>query len=720
MNKVWQVYVHDLKKIGHNVFALIIVLGITVIPALYAWFNIYSNWDPYSNTNGIKIAVANDDKGAEIGGLNINVGGMIVDKLTENDKIGWQFVNEEQAMHGVEDSEYYAAIIIPKDFSQSVLSITKLDLKQPQLEYYVNEKKNAIAPKITNTGVNTVQLQVNQTFIETVSSVLQNLIKTADEKFDAQKDETVQKIIDNLKEAQSTLSDYSTLLDMVIASSDSLDSALGAAANIMPDTSGVQAEIDSAKQGVSDTIDSANNAMYALSSATGSALDHVADELDKAQEDLDNINLTDDTAANLRLIQTAISRIETLQSLNDSLLASLQKLQSALPSSLASVDAMIAKCEENQSHLNDIHTSLDSLYKAVEIDGDIPQEALDSAVNALNKAVDTHNIIVAKYEGAFSSDLSSLEGKIDQKLDAASGIVAGANAMQGSVEAAISDTRNTITSANEALDHSKTLLDKAAGRMDGYIKDIESLSKDERLAKLQEMIQRDPTILSTFLKEPVILQSHSVYKIENYGSAMAPFYTVLAIWVGALVNVAIMKTRIKDPEQFGGLKPWQAYLGRFLIFATVSVAQALVICLGDLYWLKIQCLHPGLFILMGVATALTYSLLMYTLTISFGDVGKALAVVLMVIQVAGSGGTFPIETLPKIYQQLYPFFPFNFSINGMRECVAGLYGNFYWMDMLRLSGWVLVSLFIGLVLRKPIIRFKDYVEEKVEETGFIG
>ncbi len=201
---------------------------------------------------------------------------------------------------------------------------------------------------------------------------------------------------------------------------------------------------------------------------------------------------------------------------------------------------------------------------------------------------------------------------------------------------------------------------------------------------------------------------------------MAPFYTVLAIWVGALVNVAIVKTKVKDPEEFGGLTPAQAYFGRYLLFATISVAQALVISLGDLYMLGIQCVEPGLFVLMAVCTALTYSLLMYTLTVSFGDVGKALAVILMVVQVAGSGGTFPIETLPQLYQDLYPFFPFNFSINGMRECVAGIYGNHYWMDLLRLSGWVLVSLFIGLGLRKPLIRVKDYIEEKIEETGIIG
>lgn len=719
MKKIWEVYLRDLKKILHNGFALVIVLGIMVIPALYAWFNINSNWDPYSNTDGIKIAVANEDNGAELEGLKVNVGGMIVDKLTENKQIGWQFVNEDEAMQGINDSSYYAAIVIPEDFSEDMLSIAKLDLKQPQIEYYVNEKKNAIAPKITNAGVNTVQLQVNETFIETVSSVLSTLLQDADQEIESKKDETADKVVKALREAQESLAEYQNLLDLVISSTSQLDSALGAAGNLLPDTSGVQSEIDQARQGVNESISSANDALNALSSSTASALSHIADELSNAQDDFNQITDTND-GSTLRLISNAIGRIDTLISLNNSLLSALQNLQSALPSSLASVDAMINKAQENAQNLNDARSSLQSIQAAVEKGEEIPQDLLSQARSALDRAVDIHNQAVSQYENSFSGDLSGLQGKINEKLDTASGIVAGANTMQGSVAGAITDTRGTISSANQTLDKSRDLLKKATDKLEGYIEDIENAGKDEKLAKISELVKRDPSLLSTFLKEPVALKSHSVYKIENYGSGMAPFYTVLAIWVGALVNVAIIKTKVKDEEEFGGLTPMQAYFGRYMLFATVSIIQALVICLGDLYMLKIQCLNPGLFILMGIATAITYSLLMYTLTISFGDVGKALAVILMVVQVAGSGGTFPIETLPDLYQNLYPFFPFNFSINGMRECVAGLYGNAYWMDMLKLTGWIAFSLVIGLVLRKPIIHFKEYVENKVEETGFIG
>lgn len=722
MKKIWQIYRRDLYKISRNLFAMIIVAGIIVIPALYAWFNINSNWDPYSNTKGIKIAVANTDKGDTIEGLTVNVGGMIVDKLASNDQIGWQFVSEEDALAGVDSSEYYAALIIPEDFSKDILSITNLQIQQPSIDYYVNEKKNAIAPKITNAGVSTVQLQVNQTFIETASSVVSTLIQNADSEIEENKDEGLSKIMNALNEARDSLSDYDTLLSAIVSSTRSLDGALAAVDSLQLDTGAIQGSIDSARQDAGQALDTADSTVQAVSSSISSALSHIADAISDAQNALNSISV--DTEGNreqvMQSLNTAISKLQSLESLNASLLSSLQNLQSALPSSIASLDRMTGLVSDNENRLNSLITSLQDGLQKVQNNEALPDQLISEARQMLNDIVDTHNQIIDRYENSFSGDLASLGNSINEKLDMASGLVDGtANAQMG-ISDAISSTRDTIQQANSALTDSQKLLQSAQKKLDTVISEINSAETDEKLKKLSDLLKRDPSLISAFLKQPVSLESHSVYKIANYGSGMAPFYTTLAIWVGALVNVAILKTRIRDENEFGMLTPAEAYFGRYLLFMTVSILQALVICLGDLYMLHIQCLNPGLFILSGVVTAITFSLLMYTLTISFGDVGKAIAVILMVIQVAGSGGTFPIETLPSFYQSLYPFFPFNFAINSMRECVGGLYGNVYWMDLLKQTGWIAVSLGIGLVLRRPIIHMKDYIEGKIEETGLMG
>lgn len=718
MKKVWEVYKRDLKKISRNVFAAIITVGIILIPALYAWFNIDSNWDPYSNTKGIKIAVANMDEGSELDGLKINIGGMIIEKLATNNQIGWQFVDRKQALEGVDDSEYYAALIIPEDFSKDMLSIANLDVKQPVIDYYVNEKKNAIAPKITNAGVNTVQLQVNEAFIETASSVLSSIVKNVSTKMEDQGAETIGKVIDSLGEAKSSLEGYKTLLSSITASAKALDSAISAVGSLRLDTDAIQDNLDNA----AGEVDETDYTLQALLSSLTSVMGSISAEIGNAQTAVSNIqtDLENNRDGVIDSMNTALKGLEKTESLNSSLLSALENLQSSLLFPISGLQDLIDKVSDNETRLQNAISDLNSSIESVKAGESLPARTIESAQKALSGIADIQNEVQDLFQNQVQDDLASLNESINEKIIMASGLVNGAAEAQQGIDSAITATRVTLEQSTITLDQSRELLQKGIDKLDHIMRDLQNSSSDESLQKLGDLLSRDPAIISSFLKQPVSLNQHSVYKIENYGSGMAPFYTTLALWVGALVNVAILKTKIKDVEEFGGLSPAQAYFGRYLIFMTVSILQALVICLGDLYILHIQCLNPGLFILAGVAAAITFSLLMYTLTISFGDVGKALAVILMVVQVAGSGGTFPIETLPQFYQNLYPFFPFNFAINAMRECVAGMYGNYYWLALSRMIWWILASLFIGLVLRKPIIRLKEYVEEKVEETGLMG
>lgn len=718
MKKVWEVYKRDLKKISRNVFAAIITVGIILIPALYAWFNIDSNWDPYSNTKGIKIAVANMDEGSELDGLKINIGGMIIEKLATNNQIGWQFVDRKQALEGVDDSEYYAALIIPEDFSKDMLSIANLDVKQPVIDYYVNEKKNAIAPKITNAGVNTVQLQVNEAFIETASSVLSSIVKNVSTKMEDQGAETIGKVIDTLGEAKSSLEGYKTLLTSITASAKALDSAISAVGSLRLDTDAIQDNLDNA----AGEVDETDYTLQALLSSLTSVMGSISAEIGNSQTAVSNIqtDLENNRDGVIDSMNTALKGLEKTESLNSSLLSALENLQSSLQFPISGLQDLIDKVSDNETRLQNAISDLNPSIESVKAGESLPARTIESAQKALSGIADIQNEVQDLFQNQVQDDLASLNESINEKIIMASGLVNGAAEAQQGIDSAITATRVTLEQSTITLDQSRELLQKGIDKLDHIMRDLQNSSADESLQKLGDLLSRDPAIISSFLKQPVSLNQHSVYKIENYGSGMAPFYTTLALWVGALVNVAILKTKIKDEEEFGGLSPAQAYFGRYLIFMTVSILQALVICLGDLYILHIQCLNPGLFILAGVAAAITFSLLMYTLTISFGDVGKALAVILMVVQVAGSGGTFPIETLPQFYQNLYPFFPFNFAINAMRECVAGMYGNYYWLALSRMIWWILASLFIGLVLRKPIIRLKEYVEEKVEETGLMG
>jgi len=154
-----------------------------------------------------------------------------------------------------------------------------------------------------------------------------------------------------------------------------------------------------------------------------------------------------------------------------------------------------------------------------------------------------------------------------------------------------------------------------------------------------------------------------------------------------------------------------------MTFLLLGIAQALVVALGDIYLLKIQCLYPGRFILAAIVASIIFNSIIYSMTVSFGDVGKAIAIVFMVIQVAGSGGTFPIQVTPRFFQMVNPLLPFTHLINAMRECVGGMYQNAYWRYIGNVLIFIPISLLVGIVLRKKVLELNEFFEEKLSETG---
>lgn len=722
MKKVWEIFRHDLKKIFTNPVAVIVLIGIMIIPALYAWFNIYSNWDPYSATSGIKVAVANMDEGATIEGLNVNVGDMIVDKLATNDAIGWEFMSEEDALEGTRSGAYYAAIVIPEDFSSKILSIAKLTVEKPEIEYYVNEKKNAIAPKITNTGVNTVQLQINEAFVETVSSVVSNVLISASDSIVGDEQSAIDAVLEDLQNVRNNLNEYRTLLDVVNNSSQSLNSALDATRNLLPaatsaldDASQLGTDSKNLAASAVDTLNQMNSSIAQANSVAQteiSSLDSsLTDALGTVGSDTEKAAVAfDELGTKVQNIRSQVSNIQTI-------LENIQSRLTVKPDALQSqIDRLSVQIEKLDSLSELISNSAATIRKT----GKLPDETRTELKTQMAAIKTAAGEITSVFNSETKPALETAYNDLSTGLDSLSSLMSSLSATAPTLDSALGSMSDSLGYASNALSGTQALMDSAISKIDSFIEQIQNAKDGEKLKQLIELVTRDPDVVSSFMAEPVEVETIEMYPISNYGSGMAPFYTTLCLWVGALINVAIMKCHISDPEAFGDLTPDQAYFGRYMIFMFTGIFQALIVCIGDIWFLKIQCLYPFHFILAGVLTSIVYTLIVYTLTCSFGDVGKAIAVVLLVIQVAGSGGTFPIETLPSFYQALYPWMPFNYAINAMRECVAGMFANDYWIYMLKEFCFTSFALLIGMVLRKPIIRLNHYFEKKLQDTGIMG
>lgn len=708
MKNIFKISKRDFKKIFTNSMAIILTVGVALLPSLYAWFNIYANWDPYGSTGNMKIAVINNDEGTEIKGIKIDIGEQIITNLKANDMIDWQFLPKEEALEGIKAGEYYAGIEIPSGFSESFTSIMTSDFKQPEITYYANEKKNAIATKITDKVVQTVQTEVNESFVVTVVGLINQMFGTVIEESDTLSSGmfgTIQEDINqakgNIESLQETLKSFENVMSLIT----SLDSSISE-----KDLASLLENTNSAIKNTQDVIKVTEAGIESISATVDKTFENSASSLNNIALAIKKTNgeLNENSKA---IISQAITTCTTTQAKIINLTDILKEIKNLLPNETRLINAIIENLETSNAKLTKVINDLEAMQNG-NFSGKVDEVA--------------DNII--SISGTMSSAGTDFKQNLQPKLK--SSINTLFNTM--------SDVSNVISALQKDMPGMNTLvsaLGKSAEAGDGMMKSLGSLIStfssqlDELSGKIEKLSNSDivnATVnlttknadeLGEFIACPVKINTDKVYGIENYGSAMAPFYTTLAIWVGATILVAILNTNVKKKKEFTNLKPTQEYFGRGLTFLVLSLIQSTIICTGDLYFLQIQCYHPIKFMIAGIAGSVVIMFFIYTLAYTFGDIGKALAVIMLVVQIGGSGGTFPIDVTPQFFRAINPYLPFTFVIEAMRECVCGTFENDFWIYLLKLGAYILISLFIGLVIRPCVKKPIHFFTKRIEETG---
>ncbi len=723
MKNIWQIFKRDILRIRQNVIAMIVIMGITVVPCLYAWFNIAGSWDPYSNTGNLKVAVASVDDGYEgsLIPIRLNLGDQVLSSLRENTQMDWVFTSEENAVSGVQSGEYYAAIVIPKDFSSKMMSIFSEDIQKPKIIYYSNAKENAIAPKVTAKGASAIQKQINQTFIETVSDTaltalqsVSNMAKaTGSESIADNLSKNLNQMATDLSSASATMQSFSNLTasaqQLLTATSDSLDQAKSQTSSgkkTLNDTKKTFSHLDSALDGATDSINSALSSSADFYTQVSNTLDTAFDTQSK------------DASTVADTLNTLAGKIDNVISAYTSLRDSISSIGTDHPELASLTEPIVAKLNSSITTQTDLRDKLNSTATSLKnstTDLKTAKSELDALVNQSAKDVKQ---VQADYESNLQDSLNNLSSSVsdvESNLgDLMSQIGEGIDGVSSLAKSANSD----LTQIQSALTNSSSLLSDAAKKLTDTSAALDEMKQSGNYSELQTLLSDNKEALTSFLATPVSLKTHQVYKIDNYGSSMAPFYSTLSIWIGGIVLVAMLKVTVskKCLEGLHRVKTHQIYLGRYIIFLLVGLMQSTLITAGDLWYLGIQCEHPFLFLFACWFSSIVYVNIIYTLTVSFGDIGKAASVVLLVVQVAGSGGTFPIEVAPKFFQAVYPLLPFVHSMAAMRETIGGMYGMTYWIELGKLGIFLILSLVVGLLLRKPIIRLNDAFTEKLEET----
>ena len=733
MRNIIAIFKRDLSRIRGSVVALIVAVGLVIVPTLYAWFNIAGSWDPYGNTGNLKVAVANSDNGymSDLIPVRVNIGDTVVSALRENDQLDWRFVSESDAVEGVRSGEYYAAVVIPENFSSRMMTVFSSDAEHAEIVYYENQKANAIAPRVTDKAASTVRQQIDETFAKTISDVglatTSSLLEFMDgdqiAAYAGNLSGTLAGAIATLRDASGSVDEFAGLLQSSTGLLDSTSDLLASAGAANKDAEALVGDAKTGLSGMHDALDAAvaavnqslkdsagdyDAAAKAIDEAFGAAGAHVSltvTQLRDASADVAK------RASDMRDVQDNILAVE--RDVEGSDLP--EKLKAELVQKIDIVANTVGNVANQQEllakHLSDAAASLETGAADARAKAQAVKDGIAEAKGSIGGVKDSYN--------------ATLKQQISDLSDAVADVARRGSDMADDLGATVTDLSHAASALSDDLAGAHAVLADASADLVSAADDLQRLKEgldtavtSGDLDRVRELIGSDPAALADALAAPVALDRQAVYHIKNYGSAMAPFYTTLSIWVAGIVLAAMLKANVDeaDVKALGNPRLHELYLGRYAFFALLAFAQATLVCAGDLLFFGIQCEHPFQFMLVGWLAGFVFSNMIYTLTVSFGDIGKAIAVVLLVMQVAGSGGTFPIEMTADFFQAVYPFLPFTHAINAMHAAMAGAYGMEFWIELGTLSLYLIPSLALGLVFRRPVIRANRWIIEKLEET----
>ena len=695
MKNIIEIFRKDIKEVFRKTNTWIIIVGLIFLPSMYAWPNILSSWDPYGHTNNIKVAVTSEDDGATVDGKELNLGKSLVEGLKNNKNLDWQFVsNKQQAEDGVRIGDYYASIVVPKNFSQDMTSVSRTEPKRATIEYTVNEKINAISPKITNSGASAIANNISKNFVETANGIIFEKLHEAGVKFEENLP-SIEKAKEEIFKLNDNFSTYESTLSELIGKVEYGYNILNNVQNTLP-------EIDRVATNSIMIADKAGITINNIQGFNERLLPIINNHLNVVEEVSKEANVI---AKELQQKPDKTEEIKARQkALDNRLQASTERLQLVKNifeyfNKLSSERLFNNQLERVTTLSNDITTIKEvnnNIYNKMDHYDEIEDTVKEEFVNKSARVNEVSSNMNSKLNVEVAPLISQVLSKAEVNIDKVSGIIAGAQGELPAVERKLSETEVKISNAYGKLLSLQAQMPSAKSKIQKLTDEIKKADSGIDKNQLFNLLKVDYKQQAEFFANPVKLQENKLYHIENYGSAMTPFYTVLSIWVGSLLMSSLLTTKVEDEEN--KYKPYQKYFGRGLLFVIISLFQTLIITLGDMYVLGTQATSPYRFVLYALLISLLFSSIIYTIVCILGNVGKAVCIVLLVLQLGSSGGTFPIQMTSEFFQALYPKVPFTYSIGLLREAVGGVYIPAVERDIKILFIYLIVVLVGGAIL----------------------
>lgn len=719
MKNVWLVFKRDILRLLKVPPALMVILFLIVLPSIYTWYNVAGFWNPYDNTSAMRVCVVNEDVPAssDLTG-EIDVGSQVVKGLEENDQLDWQFVNRTEAMNELNAGACYAVFVIPSDFSERLIALTEGKDERPSIQYYVNEKTGPVAPKITDTGSNTLDRTVNAEFVGTVSKAAVSAIDGAS----GEMHDALKKVRSKALEQMDSALDALALMDSSIAQ---VDSAIGQAktgVSTAHDKLGeATGKLDEAAKELKNAADQGETAANALNTyaaqglvSLGKTTAYLSQTITKTSSTIAT-GLSDISKAK-GSADLALAEAKGIVEHNQALIDELTALCDALPDSsdykeqlrslVASLDSLNKQTSETVSSLQDTSTQMgkdiETLKKANE---DFSKAAFEGINNAQSMGTKAFTETIPQVSAAIT--------KLSRATADLSSTVAEQKALVPPAQAALDELNATLDIASTTLSETRSTEQEATEELAMVRNDVVSLSTAGFLERLLGQSSLDSSQIAQFVASPTLLKTEELYTVDSYGAAMAPLFMNLTFWIGAFMLLIIMKQEV-DGRGIRHLRIWQRYLGRFLLMALLVVLQA-IICVSGLLFMGITPVNIPALYLAAAMCSLAYLSIIYCLSVTLQHVGKGICIILVFAQIPGATGLYPIEMTSPFFQAIYPFFPFTYGIGAMREAMCGFYGNDFAFTLTMLSLFFVIFMGIGLALRPRLANVNRMFARQIEE-----
>ena len=717
MKKIFKIFKRDLKNIIKNPAAIIIVIGLFFIPSLYAWVNIKACWNPYVNTGALPVAVVNEDTGTKFNGKNINVGNEIVEELKKNKDIGWQFVGDWQGNYGLNEGKYYALIEIPQNFSSDLTSLLSSNPIKPNIIYKANEKANAIATKITQVAENKLTEEIKSNFINTVNEEAFKYLNKFGDNIKNNKPQILE-LKDTLNQAENNISKISNELSSSVKQINSTKGNLNNLKNDLPAITNSINNLQSMVTGSKELVLNTKYSIQNLGNGLKNDLSQIQMTQNKYNELLNNIStVTKDNLDKEKINKTIKDMNSILDSINtsiDSAKAVLIKLNEQMHNN--SIQGQIDKLASLQSVIVQEKEQLSILKSLID-----NNKFAEKGQNVINKLIELNNNFSSKTTNASNNLYSNIIPSLSAFADT---FAQGGDSANNVLEA----SKIVVPQLNGLANLGILSGDVASSQIKDVNKKVEDFSK--KINKLQdetknitsknidsaiELLSKNPETIASFMSSPINVKTVEVYNTGIFGVALTPFYTVLGIWVGILLMAALLTTECDEFEDGEKLSFLQKHFGKMLLFLFIGVVQTLIVITGNIHILGINPENTGLLFAMALLSCIVFTIIIFTLVSLFGNIGKAIAVVIMVFQIAGAGGIYPIQTNPEIFRMLEPLWPFTYAIDGFREAIAGPVWSSTMKDIKMLCIFGIVFLILG-IFKKSLNKIRIFMEEKFEEA----